>query len=67
MDKLEVWKGSRIGLSDKYPEFQRVPYRFLTMKKIAQKQKTELVLIDRSRVQICTEDQGCEKEIWNED
>lgn len=48
LKKLEIFKGSRIGLSDKYPDFRYLPYRFLTMKKYTKKQKRDLVLLNET-------------------
>jgi len=46
--KLEeeiVYKGPRIGLSDKYPEWKDVPYRFLIKKAYIKKGKSNLVQV----------------------
>jgi 3-methyladenine DNA glycosylase Mpg len=40
-----IYKGPRIGLSDKYPEWQNVPYRFLIKKNLIKKGKSTLVLL----------------------
>lgn len=39
-----LYKGPRVGLSDKYPAFKNVKYRFLTHKDHIKKQKKDLVL-----------------------
>lgn len=41
-----MWKGPRIGLSDKYPEWQNVHYRFLIKKDKIKKNKKDLVQIN---------------------
>lgn len=39
----QIYKGPRIGLSDKYPEWKNVQYRFLIKKKYIKKGKADLV------------------------
>jgi 3-methyladenine DNA glycosylase Mpg len=45
LDVEQVYKGPRIGLSDKYPEWQNVHYRFLIKKRLIKKGKSDLVEI----------------------
>lgn len=41
LEKLEIFKGSRIGLSDKYPDYQNLLYRYATnISKIKKNRKT---------------------------
>lgn len=40
-----IYKGPRVGLSDKYPEYKSKNYRFLIMKNKIKKQKKDLVAI----------------------
>ena len=43
LDDEQIYKGPRIGLSDKYPEWKDVHYRFLIKKKSIKKGKNDLV------------------------
>lgn len=38
----QIYKGSRIGLSDKYPQWKNVKYRYLTHKNMIKKGKADL-------------------------
>jgi len=42
LEKHDIYSGPRIGLSDKYPDFRDVPYRYVTMKNRIKKQKKSL-------------------------
>ncbi len=41
----QIYKGPRIGLSDKYPEWKNVHYRFLIKKNYIKKGKSDLVAL----------------------
>lgn len=41
----QIYKGPRIGLSDKYPEYKNRPYRFAIMKNNIKKMKKSLIEI----------------------
>lgn len=43
LSKEIIYKGPRIGLSDKYPEWKNIHYRFLIKKKYIKKGKRDLV------------------------
>jgi 3-methyladenine DNA glycosylase Mpg len=42
LDTEPIYKGKRVGLSDKYPEFRDRPYRYLIKKNEIKKQKSDL-------------------------
>jgi len=41
----EIFKGMRVGLSNKYPEYLNRQYRYLIRKKEIKKQKKDLISI----------------------
>ena len=43
--KKDMYIGSRIGLSNKYPEFETNSYRFVVKKDLIKKQKSKLILM----------------------
>jgi len=43
LQKEIIYRGPRIGLSDKYPEWQQINYRFLIKKKLIKKGKSQLI------------------------
>src|SRR5947199_242193 len=43
LNEETIFTGSRIGLSDKYPEWKNVNYRFLIKKKYIKKGKSDLM------------------------
>ena len=43
LDKEQIYKGARVGLSDKYPKFKNLNYRFLIKKNLIKKQKKDLI------------------------
>jgi 3-methyladenine DNA glycosylase Mpg len=45
IEKEKVYKGMRVGLSDKYPEYKIKKYRYLIMKNKIKKQKKDLELL----------------------
>jgi 3-methyladenine DNA glycosylase Mpg len=44
--KETIYHGSRIGLSDKYPEYRNKPYRYVIMKDKIKKQKRDLIKVE---------------------
>lgn len=44
--KDDIYTGSRIGLSDKYPEWKNKPYRFVSRINLIKKEKKNLILLE---------------------
>jgi 3-methyladenine DNA glycosylase Mpg len=47
MRQREIYTGPRIGLSDKYPEFRDLPYRFTCFKEFIKKKKGTLLQLSK--------------------
>ncbi len=47
LTKEQIYKGARIGLSDKYPNWKNIPYRFLIKKNQIKKGKSDLVALKK--------------------
>lgn len=45
LKKYNIYSGPRIGLSDKYKDYQNIPYRYVIMKDKIKKSKTNLKLL----------------------
>ena len=48
LEEKELYKGPRIGLSDKYPEWRDANYRYVVMKNKIKKKKRSLVAVEKS-------------------